>query len=677
MRGALYLSIAASLSLTQLPLAAKADSAVPPLLRFAERYTAEHPPGHSKQATHRASAPKKSSVQKSPKSVSQNQAALQDGRRLQQQADEINALKQALEKAQKNPQPSEKIDLSAIATAVQKLRQLSGITSGESQTRQQIEALSQQLAQSQQRTSELVVKYNQLLKQRHALKKHIKQVRQQLEQQRAQKPARQAQAEQLKTLQQQLAKAQADAESAQSARQQQDKALKKVQEQLSQTRSQLEQLRAARQPSAKQDAAEIALMRKQLDEVNQQLIHARDDAYAGQQKAAEALKATREQLQKQLDAANQQLERTRKNADTGQQKSELALKNAQEQLKAQLNTANVKLDGLQKQLKLSRKDAESAVAERQKTAEALKAASARLSLLQNQLELLRAAGAGSSENSHSGQQSPDESHGLQKRLNEAQAKVADLQNRLNAVPLKNLPVLNPQILKNPTVRQGYAIGISLGAEILLLQEKHQAAGNKVDKNLILAGIIDAFNHQPKIDEKSFTKALEAANEANAVQLPAKTRSQQAAAPSPPPPGFKPTIRKQDRGFLDAYRKRKGVKKSPYGFWYEVLKPGIKPLKPSDTVAIVVEESLTNGRVINDMEKTRQMLSEKMSAYPPLFQEALSKLRSQGEMNLVVPPELAYGKKGVPPKIPPDATMVYHIRIAAVWPEGKAPKQLKR
>ncbi|MFO5837995.1 FKBP-type peptidyl-prolyl cis-trans isomerase, partial [Klebsiella pneumoniae] len=43
-------------------------------------------------------------------------------------------------------------------------------------------------------------------------------------------------------------------------------------------------------------------------------------------------------------------------------------------------------------------------------------------------------------------------------------------------------------------------------------------------------------------------------------------------------------------------------------------------------------------------------------------------QNQDTVTLVVPPEKAYGSKGLPPKIPPGATMVYSVRIVDSQPE---------
>jgi FKBP-type peptidyl-prolyl cis-trans isomerase FkpA len=74
-----------------------------------------------------------------------------------------------------------------------------------------------------------------------------------------------------------------------------------------------------------------------------------------------------------------------------------------------------------------------------------------------------------------------------------------------------------------------------------------------------------------------------------------------------------------------------------------------------------------------METNGATLSQPVADFPPLFKEAISLLKNHGSMTLVVPPELAYGEKGYPPKVPPNATMVYTLRIAEMYPEAQAKK----
>ncbi|VDZ55754.1 FKBP-type peptidyl-prolyl cis-trans isomerase fkpA precursor [Serratia odorifera] len=119
---------------------------------------------------------------------------------------------------------------------------------------------------------------------------------------------------------------------------------------------------------------------------------------------------------------------------------------------------------------------------------------------------------------------------------------------------------------------------------------------------------------------------------------------------------------QDRQYVAQFSRQKGVKRSPMGFWYRVDYAGDRPLAKDAVIEVVVKEQLTDGSVVQDMELSGKVLAQPLSAYPPLFREAISQLNNHGSLTMVVPPELAYGETGYPPKVPPNATMVYQLRI---------------
>jgi peptidylprolyl isomerase len=56
-----------------------------------------------------------------------------------------------------------------------------------------------------------------------------------------------------------------------------------------------------------------------------------------------------------------------------------------------------------------------------------------------------------------------------------------------------------------------------------------------------------------------------------------------------------------------------------------------------------------------------------------WDEGLVGVRPQGRRRLVVPPELAYGSKGVEGMVPPNATLVIEVLVLEVVHAGQAPK----
>ena len=128
--------------------------------------------------------------------------------------------------------------------------------------------------------------------------------------------------------------------------------------------------------------------------------------------------------------------------------------------------------------------------------------------------------------------------------------------------------------------------------------------------------------------------------------------------------------KSTKKFISNFTKDKSTKKSELGFWYRIGYVGDTAIPDGATIDVIVKESLTNGVVIEDMDAKGIVLTQPISAFPPVFREALAKLKDHGSITIVVPPALAYGDKGYPPKVPPNATMVYELRISDVYAEPK-------
>lgn len=202
------------------------------------------------------------------------------------------------------------------------------------------------------------------------------------------------------------------------------------------------------------------------------------------------------------------------------------------------------------------------------------------------------------------------------------------------------------VLASEADRQAYAAGVSLGRDILHLQQENRRAGLEADRRLLLAGIADTLAGRLRLDEAAIDSALRTAQQ----------RLQQTQAP--PPDG---------KAYLADFARQEGVKQDALGFYYRVDYAGSGAIGADDRVDIVVRESLTDGRVVKDMELAGTVISQPLTRYPPLFRAAIEKLQQHGAITLVVPPALAYGKQGSPPAIPPNATMIYTLRIADVQP----------
>lgn len=205
--------------------------------------------------------------------------------------------------------------------------------------------------------------------------------------------------------------------------------------------------------------------------------------------------------------------------------------------------------------------------------------------------------------------------------------------------------------KTDQEKRDYAIGTSLGNDILDLLNSKKKQGVDVNSQLALVGISDVLNGQTKLAKEQIAKALyDSERELDEHFKQVKALNE-----------------KQGAKYIDKFKKQAGVVKSDQGFYYRIDYLGDEAISDADSVVVVVKESLTDGKVIKDMDLAGTSISQPLSAYPPLFREAIGKLKNHGSITLVVPPVLAYGDKGMEPNIPPGATMIYEVRIVDVIP----------
>lgn len=240
---------------------------------------------------------------------------------------------------------------------------------------------------------------------------------------------------------------------------------------------------------------------------------------------------------------------------------------------------------------------------------------------------------------------------VQTSLESKVAELAGLRTEINQLQERTPPAVTPEILADQQSRQNYAAGVSLGEEILQMQNERQKWGVSTDKQIMLTGIIDTFVGHKKMTDDELNLALEA-SEKQVTSARDKVMSEQA---------------KKGDSYLTHFRQDKNVRQTASGAWYRVDYAGDSAVSPGATLDVVIKETLTDGTVIQDMESSGAVLSQPIAQFPPLFSEALGQLKNHGSLTLVVPPELAYGAKGYPPSVPPNATMVYTLRIAEIYP----------
>jgi cyclophilin family peptidyl-prolyl cis-trans isomerase len=100
--------------------------------------------------------------------------------------------------------------------------------------------------------------------------------------------------------------------------------------------------------------------------------------------------------------------------------------------------------------------------------------------------------------------------------------------------------------------------------------------------------------------------------------------------------------------------------------------GALPLS-QDAIEVRYRGTLLDGREFDNTEDNEGGTSIiNMESFVKGLREGLATVREGGKRILIVPPELAYGKIGIPGHVPSDATLVYDFEVLSIKPPVKKP-----
>ena len=203
-------------------------------------------------------------------------------------------------------------------------------------------------------------------------------------------------------------------------------------------------------------------------------------------------------------------------------------------------------------------------------------------------------------------------------------------------------------LTSPKEKRSYALGVNIGTGL-------GKQGMDIDAALLAKGLQDALAGKKTLLTQEEVQAVLAEFQAE-MQKKQAAAMQQAAE----------TNKKAGEAFLAANKAKEGVVTLPSGLQYKVLKAG-EGKKPAaeDTVVCHYRGTLIDGTEFDSSYSRNEPLTIPVNRIIRGWSEALQLMPVGSKWQLVIPANLAYGERGTPGPIGPNAVLIFEVELLSI------------
>ncbi|MCX7562731.1 FKBP-type peptidyl-prolyl cis-trans isomerase [Xanthomonadaceae bacterium XH05] len=197
-------------------------------------------------------------------------------------------------------------------------------------------------------------------------------------------------------------------------------------------------------------------------------------------------------------------------------------------------------------------------------------------------------------------------------------------------------------------KASYMVGMQIGGSL-------QQIKDEIDLPILFQAIETALKGGTPLLSQEEAGAVQ---QAFAERLQAKHAAEQQAAA---------TKNKQEgEAFLASNKSKAGVKTTASGLQYQVITEGKGP-KPAatDTVSVHYTGTLLDGTKFDSSVDRGQPATFALNAVIPGWTEALQLMPVGSKYTLWLPSELAYGDRGTPGPIGPNATLKFEVELLEI------------
>ena len=125
-------------------------------------------------------------------------------------------------------------------------------------------------------------------------------------------------------------------------------------------------------------------------------------------------------------------------------------------------------------------------------------------------------------------------------------------------------------------------------------------------------------------------------------------------------------------FLAENKTKEGVKTTPSGLQYKVIKEGSGPSpKETDTVVTNYKGTLLDGTEFDSSYRRNEPATFPVNRVIKGWTEALQLMKPGSKYQLFIPASLAYGERGAGRDIGPNATLIFEVELLSIKPPEPA------
>jgi len=203
-------------------------------------------------------------------------------------------------------------------------------------------------------------------------------------------------------------------------------------------------------------------------------------------------------------------------------------------------------------------------------------------------------------------------------------------------------------LKDQREKESYSLGFQFGKSM-------KVQGVDIDLDIYTSAIRDALSgEKPRMKPNEIRATIQGLQQRLAL---ARHETQKKQAENNLAKG---------KAFLTENGKKQGVKTLPSGLQYKVLSEGTgKTPRKDGTVTVQYRGTLIDGEEFDSSIVRGKPATFKVNGVILGWTEALQLMKEGAKWQLFIPPDLAYGERGMQPQIPPQSTLVFEIELISV------------